>query len=81
MDDLTTYTENTIEIEHIMPQTCTDKELYGMNEEEFAVYINRLGNLTLLENTINKSIHNDVYANKATKAYKQSKFFHHIFDF
>ena len=52
----------------------TDKELYGMDEEEFAVYINRLGNLTLLENTINRSIQNDVYANKATY-YKQSKFY------
>lgn len=37
-------------------------------------YINRLGNLTLLENTINRSIQNDVYANKATY-YKQSKFY------
>ena len=45
-----------------------------MDEEEFAVYINRLGNLTLLENTINRSIQNDVYANKATY-YKQSKFY------
>ena len=46
----------------------------GMDEEEFSVYINRLGNLTLLENTINRSIQNDVYANKATY-YKQSKFY------
>ena len=68
------YTETAVEIEHIMPQTCTDKGLYGMNEEEFSVYINRLGNLTLLENTINRSIQNDVYANKATY-YKQSKFY------
>lgn len=74
VEDLTTYTETAVEIEHIMPQTCTDKELYGMDEEEFAVYINRLGNLTLLENTINRSIQNDVYANKATY-YKQSKFY------
>ena len=57
-----------------MPQTCADKELYGMNDEDFSVYINRLGTLTLLENSINKSIHNDVYANKS-KAYKQSKFY------
>ena len=74
VEDLTTYTETAVEIEHIMPQTCTDKELYGMDEEEFSVYINRLGNLTLLENTINRSIQNDVYTNKATY-YKQSKFY------
>lgn len=74
VDDLTSYTQTAVEIEHIMPQTCADKELYGMNDEDFSVYINRLGNLTLLENSINKSIHNDVYANKS-KAYKQSKFY------
>lgn len=74
VDDLTSYTQTAVEIEHIMPQTCADKELYGMNDEDFSVYINRLGNLTLLENSINKSIHNDVYVNKS-KAYKQSKFY------
>ncbi len=72
--DLTAYTQTSIEIEHIMPQTCADKKLYDMNDDEFSAYINRLGNLTLLENSINKSIHNDVYANKS-KAYKQSKFY------
>lgn len=40
VEDLTTYTETAVEIEHIMPQTCTDKGLYSMNEEEFSVYIN-----------------------------------------
>ena len=74
VDDLTSYTQTAVEIEHIMPQTCADKELYGMKDEDFSVYINRLGNLTLLENSINKSIHNDVYANNS-KAYKQSKFY------
>ena len=74
VDDLTSYTQTAVEIEHIMPQTCNDKGMYGMNEEEFSTYINRLGNLTLLENSINKSIHNDVYANKSI-AYKQSKFY------
>ena len=71
VDDLTSYMQTAVEIEHIMPQTCADKELYGMNDEDFSVYINRLGNLT--RNSINKSIHNDVYANKS-KAY-QSKFY------
>lgn len=73
-EDLTVYTQRAVEIEHIMPQTCTDKVQYDLDEEEFAVYIHRLGNLTLLENSINKSIHNDNYANKSI-AYKQSKFY------
>lgn len=74
IEDLTVYTQTAVEIEHIMPQTCTDKVQYDLDEEEFAVYIHRLGNLTLLENSINKSIHNDNYANKSI-AYKQSKFY------
>ena len=41
-----------------MPQTCEDKQVYGVSEEEFPVYLNRLGNLTLLENSINRSIQN-----------------------
>ena len=74
VEDLTGYTQTAVEIEHIMPQTCTDKASYDLDEEEFAVYIHRLGNLSLLENSINKSIHNDNYANKSA-AYKQSKFY------
>ena len=74
VEDLTGYTQTAVEIEHIMPQSCTDKASYDLDEEEFAVYIHRLGNLTLLENSINKSIHNDNYASKSV-AYKQSKFY------
>lgn len=74
VDDLTSYTQTAIEIEHIMPQTCLDKGMYGMNDEAFSVYLDRLGNLTLLENSINKSIQNDGYASKS-KAYQQSKFY------
>ena len=72
--DLSNYTETAVEIEHIMPQTCNDKSAYGVTDDEFSVYINRLGNLTLLENSINKSIQNDMYAEK-TSAYKVSKFY------
>ena len=72
--DLSNYTDTVVEIEHIMPQTCNDKAAYGVTDDEFSVYINRLGNLTLLENSINKSIQNDMYAEKTT-AYKGSKFY------
>lgn len=72
--DVATYVPSTVEIEHIMPQTCPDMAQYGMTAEEFPVYLNRLGNLTLLENSINKSIKNNAYDEKA-KAYKQSKFY------
>jgi hypothetical protein len=72
--DVTAYTQSGVEIEHIMPQSCPDKAQYGVTEEEFPVYLNRLGNLTLLESSINKSIRNESYAEKA-KAYQQSKFY------
>ena len=72
--DVTPYVQSTVEIEHIMPQTCYDKGQYGLSEEEYPVYLNRLGNLTLLENSINKSIQNEGYEAKA-KAYKQSMFY------
>lgn len=74
VNDVTPYVQSTVEIEHIMPQTCCDKGQYGLSEEEYPVYLNRLGNLTLLENSINKSIQNEGYEAKA-KAYKQSKFY------
>lgn len=72
--ELSNYTQSAVEIEHIMPQTCDNKMLYEVTDEEFETYINRLGNLTLLENSINKSIHNDTYDKKVV-AYKQSKFY------
>ena len=74
VSDLSNYTEIAVEIEHIMPQTCNNKAAYGVTDDEYNVYINRLGNLTLLENSINKSIQNDMYDLK-TAAYKVSKFY------
>ena len=73
-DDLKTYIQSGVEIEHIMPQTCYDKAMYGVTDEDFPIMVDRLGNLTLLENSLNKSIHNDTYSNKCA-AYKQSKFY------
>lgn len=74
IESIGTYTQSSVEIEHIMPQTCKDKSAYGVSEEEFPIYLNRLGNLTLLENSINKPIHNNAYPVKA-EAYKQSMFY------
>lgn len=71
---LSNYLDTGVEIEHIMPKTCYDKSTYGLTDDEFGIYLNRMGNLTLLENSINKSIHNDIYSNKC-EAYQQSKFY------
>ena len=42
-----------------------------MDEDEFSIIVNRLGNLTLLESTINRSIHNSTYQDKCVD-YRQS---------
>lgn len=73
-ESLANYMDSHVEIEHIMPQTCVDKSIYGMDDAQFVLYLNRLGNLTLLENSINKSIHNAEYSTKAEE-YKKSKFY------
>ena len=54
-----------IEVEHIMPQECQDKDKYSMtNEEEFLKYLMSIGNLTLLEKTYNSSCKNKSYEEK-----------------
>lgn len=73
--DLSAYTQSAVEIEHIMPQKCNDISDYGFaDEDDYKAYLNRLGNLTLLENGINSSIHNDSYKEKSQE-YKKSKFY------
>lgn len=74
----------TTEIEHIMPQSG-DKyedipEDAGLSEEEFPLYLNKLGNKILLEANINKHISNNWFRQKKTKkvsdkaGYKNSKY-------
>lgn len=74
VDSLASYMDSHVEIEHIMPKSCLNKSAYGMDEESFEVYLSKLGNLTLLENSINKSIQRADYATKCVE-YKKSKFY------
>lgn len=63
--DIENYYAKNIEIEHIMPQGCSDFSSYGMkNQDEFLDYVTRLGNLTLLEKTFNSSCKNKLYDQK-----------------
>ena len=63
------------EIEHIMPQTCSDISKYNMDDQEdFVLYKDRLGNLTLLEKTLNATIQNDSYSDKCN-VYVNSAFY------
>lgn len=68
------YIGKGVEIEHIMPQTCSTPNIYGLTSDEYEEKKNKLGNLTLLEKSINASIQNDTYASKCVE-YEKSKFY------
>ena len=61
----------TTEIEHIMPQSGGKYEDIpedaGLAEDEFDLYLNKLGNKILLEANINKHISNNWFRQKKTK--------------
>lgn len=68
------YIDSAVEVEHILPQNPTSgvKEAFA-NDERYGEYVEMLGNLTLLEKTINTSVSNGLYANKL-KGYQNSKY-------
>ena len=73
--DIADYLKPKNEIEHIMPVTCGDITKYGFtDQEEYDSFKNRLGNLTLLEKTLNATIQNDTYDAKVA-AYHNSAFY------
>ena len=68
------YTDKSVHIEHILPQTPTPAVREGFDRsEDYDDFVIRLGNLTLLEKTINTSVSNDAYADKGP-GYLQSSF-------
>jgi Protein of unknown function (DUF1524) len=72
--DLEKYINSKIEMEHILPVTPDAAVLASFDKaQEVAEYIPRLGNLTLLEKSINGSIQNGVFGAKKV-AYLQSNF-------
>ena len=72
--DLGTFVGNKIEIEHILPQTPDDAALAEFDKPELAQeYVSWLGNLTVVEEAINRSIGNKPFSQKRA-AYAKSKF-------
>lgn len=68
------YTDKSVHVEHILPQTPTPAVRDGFDRpDEYDDFVIRLGNLTLLEKTINTSVSNGAYAEKAP-GYRQSSF-------
>ena len=71
--DLTPYMHK-VDIEHILPQTPGAAVIASFNQpESIRDYIPRLGNLTLLESSINSSVGNGLFSEKKPP-YGESKF-------
>lgn len=68
------YIAGAVEVEHILPQTPSKAVADAFDQkDQYDEYVERMGNLTLLEKTINTSVSNDVYAKKLP-GYKQSSY-------
>ena len=68
------YVTKNIEVEHILPRNPRADVRSGFDKVgEYGAYVARLGNVTLLEKTINGSVSSGGYAEKAP-GYRQSSF-------
>jgi hypothetical protein len=68
------YITKEVEIEHILPSNPRPDVRAAFDKPaEYAAYVGQLGNLTLLEKTINCSVSNGTYAEKMP-GYRQSTF-------
>ncbi len=73
-DSLDQYLQSSVHVEHILPQTPRPgvRETFD-KPDEYDIYMQRLGNLMLLEKTINSSIGNDAFSVKKN-GYAESGF-------
>ena len=68
------YTDKSVHVEHILPQTPTAEVRGAFDKpDEYDDYASKLGNLTLLEGIINNSVSNGSYFEKMP-GYRQSSF-------
>jgi len=73
-DSLDQYIASTVEVEHILPQTPNQEVKDAFDEaERYDEFVEMMGNLTLLEKTINTSVSNDLYTKKLP-GYRQSSY-------
>lgn len=67
------YLDKSIHIEHILPQSSTKELKQSFDKpQEYGIYVKNIGNLTLLEKTINSSISDQIYEVKKI-GYRQSQ--------
>lgn len=69
------YVIKGIEIEHIMPETPNEDLKQKYSSEKYSYMVTKIGNLTLLEKSINCSVSNGSFYAVKKEAYKQSKFY------
>jgi hypothetical protein len=73
-ESLDQYIASTVEVEHILPQTPNQQVRDDFDrDDQYYDYVERMGNLTLLEKTINTSVSNDLYIKKLP-GYRQSSY-------
>ncbi len=73
-ESLDQYIAKTVEVEHILPQKPNQEVRDTFDQkEQYDDYVELLGNLTLLEKTINASVSNDLYSEKLP-GYRQSSY-------
>ena len=69
-NSLDTYINRNVEIEHILPQKPSESFLNVFSQEyDIESYINKLGNITLLEKPLNSSISNKSFYEKKRSLY------------
>lgn len=69
------YLNKSIQIEHILPKSVSSEAKREFDKSnEYNSYVQKLGNLTLLEKTINSSISDNIYELKKT-GYRESQLF------
>ena len=73
--DLGTYINNKVTVEHVLPQLPNDAviDAFDKPSDQIGGYIYKLGNLTLLESSLNSSAGNKLFSDKRV-AFRQSNF-------
>jgi hypothetical protein len=65
--------EQVVTLEHVMPKTRSQEWLHAAkDEDEYLEYVNRLGNLTLIEREKNRAANNASFLKKKESAFSKS---------
>jgi uncharacterized protein with ParB-like and HNH nuclease domain len=62
-----------LNLEHILPQTPSDAWLVEFPKKDKTQYVYRLGNMTLLDSSVNRKVGNNSFQEKCSTAFSHSK--------